>query len=282
MAQKGLHEVFIDEVRDCYDAERQLVKALPRMAKAATSTELVEAFTNHLEETRGHVTKLERVFSSLEEKPRGKHCDGMAGIIEEAKGILEEELDDDTLDAALIAAGQRAEHYEMAAYGTLVAWAQVMGHDQAAGILEQILVEEKAADKRLSSLAERGINQQAAEGGFEDEGEGAEDDDTDEEEDDDEDQDEDSDEDSDEDDSRSARDSKGNGRIKVRHLDGASRTVSSKQRSGPSQPPSRSRAGQGNERGRPASQLGKQVPANEQGKRLQNQPGRTGSRRANR
>jgi ferritin-like metal-binding protein YciE len=278
MAQKGLHEIFVDEVRDCYDAERQLVKALPRMAKAATSTELAEAFTSHLEETRGHVTKLERVFASLDQKPRGKHCDGMAGIIEEAKSILEEDLDEDTLDAALIAAGQRAEHYEMAAYGTLVAWAQVMGHDQAAGLLEEILGEEKAADKKLSSLAEGGINQQAAGNGFEDEEQG----DDDEEEDDEDDEDEDEDDDSDDVDSRSARGSKGNGSTRAGQRGGAEGRLGSNQRSRPTQPSAAGRTGQGNERGRPASQLGKQVPANELGKRLQNQPGRTGSRRADR
>src|SRR5688572_23953973 len=95
--QKGLHEIFVDEVRDCYDAERQLVKALPKMVKAATSRNLTEAFSSHLVETRGHVTKLEEVFASLEEKPRGKRCDGMAGILEEATSMLEEDLDESTL-----------------------------------------------------------------------------------------------------------------------------------------------------------------------------------------
>jgi len=163
MADAGtLHEAFLEELRDSYDAEKQLTKALPKLAKAAASPDLRAAFETHLEETRGHVEHLEHVFESLEEKPRGKHCDGIAGIIEEGKSIMEEEFDDPTMDACLIAAGQRAEHYEIAAYGTLVAWAQIMGHKEAANLLQEILDEEKAADKKLSSLAESGINQDAA------------------------------------------------------------------------------------------------------------------------
>jgi ferritin-like metal-binding protein YciE len=163
MAQAGtLHEAFIEELRDTYDAEKQLIKALPKLAKAAASTDLRTAFETHLEETRGHVERLEQVFESLDEKPRGKHCEGIAGIIEEGKSIMEEEFDDATMDACLIAAGQRAEHYEMAAYGTLIAWAQSMGHTEATNLLQEILDEEKAADQKLSSLAEGGINQEAA------------------------------------------------------------------------------------------------------------------------
>ncbi len=125
MAEQGtLHDAFLDELRDAYDAEKQLMKALPKLAKAATADALRHAFEAHLEETRGHVDKLEQVFASLDEKVRGKHCDGIAGIIEEGKSVMEEDFDDDTMDACLIAAGQRAEHYEMAAYGTLVAWAK--------------------------------------------------------------------------------------------------------------------------------------------------------------
>jgi len=163
MAQtETLHEAFIDELRDAYDAEKQLIKALPKMAKAAESNELRTAFENHLKETHGHVDRLEQVFASLDEKVRGKHCDGIAGIIEEGKAIMEEDFEGTTLDACLIAAAQRAEHYEMAAYGTLAAWARAMGHKQAAGLLEQILAEEKAADEKLTTLAEGGINQDAA------------------------------------------------------------------------------------------------------------------------
>jgi ferritin-like metal-binding protein YciE len=163
MAQAGtLHDAFIEELRDSYDAEKQLVKALPKLAKAAASTDLRAAFETHLEETKGHVERLEQVFESLDEKPRGKHCEGIAGIIEEGKSIMGEEFDDATMDACLIAAGQRAEHYEMAAYGTLIAWAQSMGHTEATNLLQEILDEEKAADQKLSSLAEGGINQEAA------------------------------------------------------------------------------------------------------------------------
>ncbi len=157
-----LHDAFIDELRDTYDAEKQLIKALPKLAKAASNPRLAAAFTAHLEETRGQVARLERAFASLGEKVRGKHCDGMAGIIEEGKSVMEEDFDDTTMDACLIAAGQRAEHYEMAAYGTLVAWAKAMGHSEAARLLQANLNEEGAADKKLSGLAEGGINQQAA------------------------------------------------------------------------------------------------------------------------
>ncbi len=163
MAEAGtLHDAFIDELRDTYDAERQLTKALPKLAKAATSPELREAFETHLEETQGQIDRLERVFESLDEKVRGKHCDGIAGIIEEGRSIIEEDFDETTMDACLIAAGQRAEHYEMAAYGTLVAWAKAMGHVEAADLLQQTLDEEKAADEKLSAIAEGGINQGAA------------------------------------------------------------------------------------------------------------------------
>jgi ferritin-like metal-binding protein YciE len=159
-----LHDAFIEELRDCYDAERQLTKALPKLAKAASSPELRDAFESHLEETRGQIERLEQVFDSLDEKVRGKHCDGIAGIIEEGSAIMKEDFDESTMDACLIAAGQRAEHYEIAAYGTLVAWARAMGHDEAADALQETLDEEKAADEKLSSLAEGGINQEAAEG----------------------------------------------------------------------------------------------------------------------
>ena len=163
MAEAGtLHDAFIDELRDTYDAEKQLTKALPKLAKASSNPKLRQAFESHLQETQGQIARLEKVFASLDEKVRAKHCDGIAGIIEEGKSIMEEDFDETTMDACLIAAGQRAEHYEMAAYGTLVAWAQAMGHTEAAKLLQQTLDEEKAADKKLSGLAEGGINQGAA------------------------------------------------------------------------------------------------------------------------
>ena len=163
MAETGtLHDAFIDELRDAYDGEKQLTKALPKLAKAARSPQLREAFETHLEETQGQIERLEQVFESLDEKVRGKHCEGIAGIVEEGKAIMQEDFDDDTMDACLIAAGQRAEHYEMGAYGTLVAWARAMGHSEAADLLQETLDEEKAADEKLSGLAEGGINQRAA------------------------------------------------------------------------------------------------------------------------
>jgi ferritin-like metal-binding protein YciE len=158
-----LHDAFIDELRDAYDAEKQLIKALPKLARAATSPQLRKAFESHLRETQGHAKRIERAFASLGEKTRGKHCDGMEGIIEEGKSVMEEDFEDETMDACLIAAGQRSEHYEMAAYGTLVAWARAMGHNEAADLLEQNLNEEKAADEKLSAIAEGGVNRGAAE-----------------------------------------------------------------------------------------------------------------------
>ncbi len=163
MAETGtLHDAFVDELRDTYDAEKQLTKALPKLAKAATAPELRAAFESHLEETRGHVDRLEQVFASLDEKVRGKHCEGIAGIIDEGKAIMEEDFDEATMDACLIAAGQRTEHYEIAAYGTLVAWARGMGHTEAERLLQETLDEEKAADEKLTTIAEGGVNQEAA------------------------------------------------------------------------------------------------------------------------
>src|SRR6478752_9809963 len=164
MAEAGtLHDAFLDELRDAYDAEKQLLKALPKMAKAATADELRTAFETHLEETKGHVARLEQVFASLDEKATGKHCDGIAGIIDEGKSAMEESFDDATMDACLIGSGRRAEHYEMAAYSTMIGWARAMGHSEAVTLLEEILDEERAADEKLSGLAEDGINEVAAE-----------------------------------------------------------------------------------------------------------------------
>jgi ferritin-like metal-binding protein YciE len=172
MAEAGtLHDAFIDELKDVYDGERQLTKALAKLAKTATAPPLREAFESHLQETQGQIDRLEQVFESVEEKVRGKHCEGIAGIIDEGKAIMEEDFDDATMDACLIAAGQRAEHYEIAAYGTLIAWARAMGHGEAADLLQQNLDEEKAADEKLTSLAEGGINQSAADVAHPDENE---------------------------------------------------------------------------------------------------------------
>ena len=163
MASSGtLQDAFIDELRDVYNAEQQVTKALPKMIKAATSPDLKQAFTNHLEETKAQVARLVEVFGVLDEKVRGKKCDGIAGILEEGQAAMGEDFDDPTMDAALIASAQRVEHYEMAAYGTLVAWAEALGHSDAAELLQTTLDEEKATDEKLTSLAEGGINQSAA------------------------------------------------------------------------------------------------------------------------
>jgi len=166
-----LEEFFKDEIKDVYWAEKHLVKTLPKMAKAATSAELKEAFTNHLEETKGHVERLDQVFELLEERPQAKKCEAMEGITKEGEGIIEETEDGtSTRDVGLILAGQKVEHYEIATYGGLVQLAKNLGRDDVAEILDQILNEEKEADKLLTTVAEDSINYQAAE-----EGEGDED-----------------------------------------------------------------------------------------------------------
>ena len=163
-----LHEMLVDEIKDLYHAEKQLTKALPKMAKAATHEDLREAFEMHLEETREQITRLEEVFEALGEKVKAKPCAGMAGIIEEGNDTMKEDADGAVMDAALIAAAQRAEHYEIGAYGTCIEWARLMGHTEVVSLLEQTLEEEKAADKKLTMLAESEINQAAiAEGGHE-------------------------------------------------------------------------------------------------------------------
>jgi ferritin-like metal-binding protein YciE len=162
MAQtKSLHEVFVDEMRDVYNGEQQITKALPKMIKAAESDELRRALENHLDETKTQIQRLERAFSLLDEKARGKKCDGIEGILEEGKKIMQEDIEGAVMDAAIIAGAQRVEHYEMGAYGTLVAWAEAMGHNDVARLLKETLEEEKNADKILSELAESGINQLA-------------------------------------------------------------------------------------------------------------------------
>jgi ferritin-like metal-binding protein YciE len=165
MSLDSLKKLFVEEVKDIYNAEKQLLRALPRMAKAAESTELRQAFTKHLKETEGHVQRLERIFRELGQAVRGKQCKGMAGLIEEGKEKLEEESEAPVLDAALIASAQKVEHYEIAAYGCLRTYAQLLGYDQAAELLEQTLAEEEAADKKLTELGEGGINQAAAAAG---------------------------------------------------------------------------------------------------------------------
>ena len=161
---RTLHDAFVNELRDTYDAEQQLTRALSTLASAAQSADLRSAFEEHLEETRGHLERLEAIFESMDEAVKGKRCEGMAGIIEEGKANLSEDFDEATMDAILIAGGQRAEHYEIAAYNTLIAWARAMGHTEAADLLRETLREERAAEERLSAIAEGGINQEAADG----------------------------------------------------------------------------------------------------------------------
>jgi ferritin-like metal-binding protein YciE len=172
MEQNALKELYIDELRDIYDAENQLTKALPKMAKAATSDELRAGFENHLEQTKGHVQRLEEIFTALGEKPTGKKCKGMQGLVAEGKEIMEEdELEGEALDAGLISAAQRVEHYEIAAYGCVRNYANILGEEDAASLLEETLNEEKETDQKLTELAET-INVEAAgEGEEEEEGE---------------------------------------------------------------------------------------------------------------
>jgi ferritin-like metal-binding protein YciE len=164
MAQAStLHDAFLDELRDIYHAEKQITKALPKLVQAASDKSLAKAFADHLRETEGHVSRIEQTFDLLGESAQAKACEGMKGILDEGKSILQEDFDECARDATLIAAAQRVEHYEIAAYGALVAWARTMRHDAAADLLQKNLNEEKAADSRLSALAEGGINQSAAE-----------------------------------------------------------------------------------------------------------------------
>ncbi len=157
-----LHELFLDELADLLNAETQLTKALPKMAKAAQSEDLREAITSHLEETEGHVERLKKVFESVDEKPKSKTCRAMKGLIEEASELLQELKGKSSIDAGIIAAAQKVEHYEIASYGAARAWAEQMGHEEAAELLEETLDEEKAADEKLTDVAESVANTHAA------------------------------------------------------------------------------------------------------------------------
>ncbi len=153
MEHNALKELYVDELKDIYNAENQLVKALPKMAKTATSDELRTGFEEHLEQTRGHVQRLEQIFKALGEKPTGKKCKGMEGLVAEGQEMMDEDFEDDLMDAALISAAQRVEHYEIAAYGTVRTYAELLGEDEAVTLLEQTLEEEKETDQKLSDLA---------------------------------------------------------------------------------------------------------------------------------
>ena len=169
MKINSLQDLYLDELRDLYDAENQLIKALPKMAEEATSEELREGFEEHLEQTRNHAQRIEQIFERLGEKPRGKKCKGMEGVIKEGSEVLSEDMDEDTKDAAIIGAAQRVEHYEIAGYGTARTHADLLGLDEDARLLEETLEEEKETDQKLTSLAEN-INVQAEQGSEESEG----------------------------------------------------------------------------------------------------------------
>jgi ferritin-like metal-binding protein YciE len=154
-----LHKLFLSELADLHNAETQLTKALPKMAKAAQSDELREAFESHLAETENHVSRIEQVAESLGEKLERKTCKAMKGLIEEGEEIIKENKNSSALDAGLIAAAQKVEHYEIASYGTLCAWADEMGHTDELELLKATLEEEKAADEKLGTIAENSANQ---------------------------------------------------------------------------------------------------------------------------
>jgi ferritin-like metal-binding protein YciE len=152
MTHQDLRQLYIDELKDLYSAENQMVKALPKMAKAALSEELRSAFLEHLEETKGQVERLEAIFGALEESPKGKKCAGMEGLVKEGSENISE-YEDEVRDAALIGAAQRVEHYEMAGYGTVIAFAELLGENQQVSLLQETLQEEKAADEKLTELS---------------------------------------------------------------------------------------------------------------------------------
>jgi ferritin-like metal-binding protein YciE len=161
MKLNTLQKLYTDELRDLYNAENQLLKALPKMAKAASSEELKEAFEKHLEQTKGHVERLEQVFEELGEKPKGKTCRAMKGLIEEGSEILEEDGEESVLDAGIIVAAQKVEHYEIAGYGSVRTFAHLLGKDKSAELLQTTLDEESETNEILNKLAESVVNPEA-------------------------------------------------------------------------------------------------------------------------
>jgi len=156
-----LRELYVTELRDLYSAENQILRALPKMVKAASSEELKNAFTEHLAQTKTHVNRLAQIFDKLDTNPKGKKCRGMEGLIEEGKELLEENAEQEVLDAGLISAAQKVEHYEMAAYGCVRTYAKLLGDDEAAELLQETLNEEGETDKKRTGLAEGSINLKA-------------------------------------------------------------------------------------------------------------------------
>ncbi len=161
MPMESLEELYVEELKDLYSAESQILKALPRMIKAASSPELKKAFTKHERQTREHAKRLERITKELGEKPTGKKCHGMEGLLEEGKELMKEKPAPNVLDAGLISAAQHVEHYEMAGYGTVRTWARLLGYENQAQLLQITLDEEEETDKELTALAEAFINEEA-------------------------------------------------------------------------------------------------------------------------
>ena len=153
MQENSLQELYVEQLRDLYSAENQLVKALPKMAKAAQSESLRQGFEHHLGQTKGHVDRLEQIFSALEENPKGRKCAGMEGLVEEGEEMIKEQSASDALDAGLIASAQRVEHYEIAAYGTVRSFAELLGENDAVDLLQQTLDEEKETNEKLTELS---------------------------------------------------------------------------------------------------------------------------------
>ena len=163
MPNQGLKDLYIDELKDLYNAENQLVKALPKLARAAASDELRQGFEEHLEQTKGHVERLEKIFQMLDESPKGKKCKGMEGLIVEGSEVMEEDYEGSLLDAALIGAARRVEHYEIAGYGTARSFAESLGQTDHVSLLNETLEEEKETDQKLTELAKQ-VNTEANEG----------------------------------------------------------------------------------------------------------------------
>jgi len=151
-------------LRHIYDAEKQITKALPKMTKAASSSQLRQGFEMHLDQTKNHIGRLEKIFEALDESPKGESCDGMEGLLDEGSQVMEEDIEPDTIDAGLISAAQRVEHYEIAAYGSLRTWANILGDKQAVSLLQETLDEEKETDQKLTQMAEK-VNLKAAAAG---------------------------------------------------------------------------------------------------------------------
>ena len=162
MAMDSLKDLYVEELKDLYNAENQLLKALPRLARKASSPDLKAAFEEHLGQTEDQVNRLEKIFKGLGEKPTGKTCKAMKGLVEEGKEIIEEDGDDSVLDAALIGAAQKVEHYEIAGYGTARTFASMLGEEDAVELLQETLEEEAATDKKLTALAESLVNPEAS------------------------------------------------------------------------------------------------------------------------